>query len=982
MNDRLWILALVIAGLVALFWGRLFQLQVVRGSYYAQLVEQSRLITEMAVPRRGRIVDRNGAPIADTRPVYNLALTYAELELRGRGRRELPFWRLDEKRLDALVADLTATLRWINKPMSVKDALLRELGSYPAVAVRAGRTSLDNRIALVAVPRAALAEGMREAAAHAAADPAKNDMAALAESDLLSDDPREALTREISLRWSRDVVLCTEPEFQSACALIDQDFNRGDGRSNQPRPDERYERSITVLDAFIPSFTVRLPISEGATGEVNEVDLALRIIVPERRTQAEATLARVLGDELPLVHERFDRALTAVRARLPAVGMYYGPSVLAEDIAPLLPEGQVLAEIPVPDVPGARERVLIVQGDPPDGEGLCSRLCQRLGATLGIDPVLMQMLLQKHAERIRAITCEREYRIHHMALDPERLERLADGLSASLTAFGKPTTRLEIDAALAKVRRTADKEWTGQTRYDALTLFAEVPHAFATRFYGSNSEPPTDLLKEYIDASAALPGLVVQIDVGRSYPFPGSCSHWLGQLGRQGAQSDDDRTGFTPNSMLGVSGLEKTYDAQLHGVPGSRQRVRTPDGIRVLRDEPPQAGGDLVTEIDMELQTLSEDSLEHYFELAQALGTASDKMDRARSVGQGRAGFCLIDCQTGGIISLASAPGFKIDDLKTRYAELLAHPGRPLNDHASEAEQPPGSSFKILTALACLDHETIRPTEEIYCQGYMAMSRGKKILRDHAPPGSYDLPHAIQVSSNVYFATIGARLGPSKLTAYAQMFGMGRRVSVDVSSERQPRLPTPANIRFFKPTEPFWSPGDTWRFAIGQFSTASPLQCVTIAAAVANGGHIVRPFLVRPSGAPVVTDLHVRKEYLDQVRHGMELVTENEPGATGKLLVLEGAARGIKVAAKTGTSEWGTSESRESGKTPDHAWMIGYAPADHPTVAFACFIHSGTFGGQACTPVVKKVLEMYFKKYGRAGHGASRGAEETPATAP
>ncbi|MBA3708685.1 MAG: hypothetical protein H0W83_07700, partial [Planctomycetes bacterium] len=668
---------------------------------------------------------------------------------------------------------------------------------------------------------------------------------------------------------------------------------------------------------------------------------------------------------------------------LPPTGMYYGPSVQAEDIAPLLPEGQVLAEIPVPDVPGARERVLIVQGDPPDGEGLCTRLCQRLGATLGVDPVLVQALIYKHAEKIRAITCEREYRVHHMAVDPERLGRLADGLAASLTAFGQPTTRLDVDAALAKVRRAVDKEWTGQTRYDALTLFPEVPHAFATRLYGGNCEPPADLLKDYDDAGAPLPGLVVQIDVGRSYPFPGSSSHWLGQLGRQATDHDDDRTGFLPGSLQGVSGLEKIYDSQLRGIPGVRQRLRTPDGIRVQRDEAPQSGIDLVTEIDMELQTLSEDSLEHYYELAQALGSASEKMEKARAIGRNRAGFCLIDCQTGGILTLASSPTYKIEDLRTHYAELTADPAQPLHDHASEAEQPPGSSFKILTALACLEHEAIRPTEEIYCQGYMAMVAGKKILRDHAPAGSYDLPHAIQVSSNVYFATIGAKVNGERLAAYAQRFGLGRKSAIDVWSQQGGILPTPATISRLRPAEPKWLPSDTWRMAIGQFTTASPLQCVTIAAAVANGGHVVRPFLVRPPGGlPAVTDLHVRKEYLEQVRHGMELVTENESHATGKLLVLEGAAKGIKVAAKTGTSEWGSPVSRENGTTPDHAWMIGYAPADHPTVAFACFIHSGTFGGQACTPVVKKVLEMYFKKYGREGHAAAHAEGDAPATVP
>jgi penicillin-binding protein 2 len=485
-----------------------------------------------------------------------------------------------------------------------------------------------------------------------------------------------------------------------------------------------------------------------------------------------------------------------------------------------------------------------------------------------------------------------------------------------------------------------------------------------------------------------MPGLVVQVDVGRAYPFPGSCCHYLGMLGRADADRDgDDRVGLVPGSMTGISGLESRFDGQLRGVPGSRVRVRTPDGIRVLRDEPAKPGDDLVTELDMELQTLAEDSLDHYYELAQALGSANPIMERARAVGKGRAGFCLIDCHTGGILALASAPRYRIEDYRTRYNELALDPSQPLHDHASEAEQPPGSSFKILTALACLENEVIKPSEELYCQGYMAKKGDRYILKDHAPAGTYDLPHAIQVSSNVYFATIAARLaqrrGEAELPAYASIFGLGTNNALDVSSQRHGILPSPDRASrdwvglLRKPPENHWFPNDTWRMGIGQFATASPLQCVVISAAVANGGHVVRPFLVRPSGGPPeVKDLHVRAEYLDQVRRGMELVTENEPEATGKLLVLEGEAKGIKVAAKTGTSEWGSSEGRATGKNPDHAWMIGYAPADNPTVAFACFIYCGTFGGKACTPVVKKELEMYFRKYGREGHAVVRGSDD------
>ncbi len=981
MNDRLWFLATALAGIFLLFTGRLFHLQVINGSHYAQLVEQSRLVSEVIVPRRGRIVDRNGAAIADTRPIYNLGITFAELESRGRGRRELPFWRLDERRLDALVADLTGRVRWTGT-MSLKDAMVRELLTHPGVAVRSGKDSLDAHLGLVAVPRVALAPRGRATAQGepidagrgegdpVAAGPGDSDIAALAESDLLSEDPREALVREISARWSKDVIIIGESEFDAACARLDQDFNLGE--RDQPDGDP-LERSANVLDPFTPSFVLRVPVGIEPGGEMRFGELPLRILVPERRSQAEATLARVLGESQPLVHERFERALASVKEHPTPNTLYYAPSAQAEDIAPLMPEGQVLCEIPVPDVPGARERILIIQGDPADGEGLCTKLSRRIAADLGAEPDLIQALIYKHAERIRAITCERDYRIHQMAIDPERLDRLANGLASQLTALGKPTTRLEVDAALAKVRRAADKEWSGQTRYDALTIIPEIPHALAVRLWGGNSEPPSDLIKDYDDAKADLPGLVVQVDVGRSYPFPGSCSHYLGTIGRADAEREgDDRAGLLPGSLAGVNGLEKIYDTQLRGVAGNRLRVRTPDGIRVLRDEPATEGSDLVTELDMELQTLAEDSLEHYYELAQALGTATERMDKARQVGHGQAGFCLIDCHTGGLLALASAPGFKIEDLRTHYAELLKDPGRPLNDHASECDQPPGSSFKILTALACLENEVIKPTEEIVSQGYMARKGDKLIFRDHAPPGTYDLPHAIQESSNIYFATIGARLGPTKLIEYASRFGFGKRgrehVALDVWSERGGLLPGPKNIAAMRPREPHWVPHDTWRTAIGQFATGSPLVCVTIAAAVANGGHVVRPFLVRPSGGPPeVRDLHIRKEYLEQIRHGMEMVTE--PGGTARLLVLENEAKGIKVAAKTGTAEWGDTNQTTH---PDHAWMIGYAPADNPTVAFACYIRCGTFGGQACTPVVKKVLEMYFKKYGHEGHAAAR----------
>jgi penicillin-binding protein 2 len=217
---------------------------------------------------------------------------------------------------------------------------------------------------------------------------------------------------------------------------------------------------------------------------------------------------------------------------------------------------------------------------------------------------------------------------------------------------------------------------------------------------------------------------------------------------------------------------------------------------------------------------------------------------------------------------------------------------------------------------------------------------------------------------------LAKRLGPGVLPAYAERVGLGRVNSLDVGSQRigPMALPTPDNIARLRPQEPRWYPNDSWRMGIGQNCQAAPLNVAPIAAAVANGGHVVRPYLVRPDSGPVVTDLNIQEAYLRDVQKGMERVTANLPHSTAKRLVLEGDAAGIKVAAKTGTAEWGSPDSRAAGRTPDHAWLIGYAPADSPTVAFAVFINCGTFGGKACVAPIKRVLERYFAKYGHDGH--------------
>lgn len=945
VNERLILLGLIVAVVMAVFAGRFVWLQGVEGARLAAAVDQSRLVREPLPPRRGRILDRTGTALADTRGVYDLAVVFTEVELQGRARRGVPILSLEASQLDALVADLATRVRELPAG-GIKSTILDAFDACPAVGDRSLKQGSQREPALVAVAKEALDPRLGDDAEEATDEGS----ARLVGSGLLDEDPRRALERELTLRWGLGVTILGEDELRAAIATFSASL-----------PDLAGQATGT-LTAFSAPFVLNVPDPTAPLGAAAPITggLNLRLFTDEGRAQAVETLAAAVDEDPGMVRDRLDRALSG--ARIPVAGstVLYGPAAAADRIAPLLPRQALMREFAVSSVPGNRSRTWLIQGDPPNGDGAYARFTRRLAADLGLNPIDLAGILDHHTKAITPADSERLHGVHQLVLDQDKLDRLGDGLSRLLTAQGRAIDRLAVDALLAKARRLADRAWRGQTRYDPIPVIDDAPHALAIRLPGNDSEPPRELRKRFEDTAADLPGLVVAVDVGRRYPFPGSSPHLLGTIGRD----PDDPSA----PSVGRWGLEHTYDERLRGLAGARLRMRTPEGSVLVKEEKPTHGNDVVTELDMEVQTTAEDSLEHWYELAQELGSATARMDAARAVGKGRAGFVLIDVHTGGILSLASAPGYRVEDLRTRYDELLRDPGHPLIDHAAVPEQPPGSSMKIATALACLEYGAVNPGESIYCQGFMTKVNGQPVLRDHAPAGSYDLSTAIQLSSNVYFATIGARLGAERLTTAAGLFGLGRNNALDVPHQRPGILPTPATIAAQRPREPKWFPSDTWRMSIGQFATASPLQVVCFAAAVANGGYVVRPYLVRPPNGPELTDLRIRKDWLDDVRQGMERVTANEPHSTARLLVLEGKAVGIKVAAKTGTSEWGSPASRAKGLTPDHAWMIGYAPADNPTVAFACYIHSGTFGGQACTPVVKRVLETYFSKYGRAGH--------------
>jgi len=937
MPERALALALVFSLLMAGMIARLFQLQVVEGERYAVVVDDSREAHELIAPKRGRILDRHGIAIADNRASYQVAVVLSELQPARAQRRATPILKLDEEAFDRLIADLGVRLAGMTQEQ-LREVVLRELGAHPTVAFRRSAVARDTGLTLLALPGEVLAPSD---------DPVESDKAReLATSDLVHEDARSALVREVALRWNESAEVYLPAEIEAAAEALDRTTGAGGARS------------LTVLDAFAPR--VSFTLGEGPTAR----EVTLRLLTAERRRQAETALARFHGLAPHEVGERLGAALSAAHRQAPATGCYFAASAQALEVAALLPKNAAFYQAPLSGVPPARERVILIQGERAgERDGLYARLQTRIGASLAMAPAVVGALIERHATRIRIATAERDYRGRMAVIDEARLSRLCLGLSEVLARNGLPITVLDLETRIADARRIADKEWAGQGHDDPIVIVPDVPHRLALALERCVGTVPSDLQKRFDATESALPGLAVRLASSREYPFGDSACHLIGTLSRidnRFAWDEAVQRGLDPAGWSGASGLEQHYDSGLRGVVGRRVLLHSPEGEQLLSDRgvPAVPGRDLRTEIDMEVQTAAEDALDHWHDLAQQLGTASPDMDQARAVGKGRAGMVVIDCHTGGILALASSPRYRIEDLGRRWDELVKDPSEPLHDHACEASQPPGSALKILTALAGLEHRVITPGEVIRSKGYMMMVAGKKVMRSHAPAGDYDLAKAIQVSDNCYFATVGDRLGAVRMVDYFRQFGLGSRNTIDVTHQRPGVLPDPVA------QGKKWLRFKTWTMAIGQYATASPLDVVLIAAAAANGGHVVTPYVVRPSGGPEVRDLNIRAQYLEDVRHGMEAVTAT--GGTAKYLSLSGPAEGIEVGAKTGTSEWGN--PGDQTRWPDHAWLIGYAPADNPKIAFAIFIHSGKSGGRACSPVAKKVLEAYFAKYGREGH--------------
>jgi penicillin-binding protein 2 len=450
----------------------------------------------------------------------------------------------------------------------------------------------------------------------------------------------------------------------------------------------------------------------------------------------------------------------------------------------------------------------------------------------------------------------------------------------------------------------------------------------------------------YIEARKSdFPGLILEVEVNRDYIYGDVASHLLGYLGKPTpTQLEEPSYRGVPRDMfIGQWGIERLYDASLRGVPGKRIIELNALGheIRLLREVPPVKGEDLTISIDINLQKEAE----------AAFG------DRAGAL-------VAIKPDSGEVLGLISKPSFDPNLFTkgisgTLWSSIMNHPQKPMLNRALQSQYPPGSTFKIVTALAGLEEGVIGTGTRVNCRGGISSGRWSFGCWQRKGHGTVSLHKAIVESCDVFFYETGRQLGIDRIHAYARKFGFGQPTGIALGSERSGLIPNTA-WKKDKKKQP-WYLGETFISAIGQgYVSVTPIQLANATAALTNGGTLYRPSLLK-GDKPVITGTpKISPATLDILKKGMFGVV-NEPSGTG----WAAKSATTSICGKTGTAQViSLSRGQATGKHGDHAWFMAFAPLEKPEIALAVLVEHGGHGGAAAAPIAQKAIQEYMKSLG------------------
>jgi penicillin-binding protein 2 len=481
----------------------------------------------------------------------------------------------------------------------------------------------------------------------------------------------------------------------------------------------------------------------------------------------------------------------------------------------------------------------------------------------------------------------------------------------------------------------------GRPPYEPVKLLADVSR---------------DVLALVLTHKLDLPGIIVETNPVRHYPSAILACHLLGHLGEINLRQLQSPafTGYKPGTFIGKAGVEQMMEQELRGTDGGYQAEVDATGykVNIMGRVDPIPADNVILTINADLQQVAEDAL------------------------AGKTGaIAAVDPRDGRILAMVSSPPFDPNLFSrsisaSEWGELINNPSRPLMNRCIQTMQPPGSTYKLITAAAALGESAITPQSSFFCGGSLTFgSRPYRCWRKSGH-GTVALERGIVESCDVYFYQLGILLGPDRLSRYARGFGLGELTGTGLSEEKKGLIPTSDwyQRRYGIP----WQRGESLSIAIGQGANlVTPLQLVMAYASLSNGGTVYQPFFIE---RVETADGKLVKQFSPQVRGRLPLASEtitylkeclfkvvNTPSGTGTRAQIPGR----DVCGKTGTAQvinlGRDSRSPRDSDLQDHAWFVAFAPKDDPRIAVAVFVEHGGHGGSASAPLAHTIISRFFE---------------------
>jgi penicillin-binding protein 2 len=519
-----------------------------------------------------------------------------------------------------------------------------------------------------------------------------------------------------------------------------------------------------------------------------------------------------------------------------------------------------------------------------------------------------------------------------------------------------------VEAVIAELAKVIDVQQRDRSRFRKLRSEIKGADSLPIRTRLSDDEVARFAANAY-----RFPGVEIKARLFRSYPMGELASHALGYIGRisdkdlERLEAEGVQANYKGSDFIGKSGIEGSYERELHGTTGSAQVEidASGRGIRTLESSPPTSGNNLALTLDIKLQQVAETAF-----------------------GKFRGALVAIEPATGGVLALVSKPGYDpnlfVDGIDAAAWEALNNdPDKPLNNRALTGAYPPGSTFKPFMAVMALELGRRTPEYTISDPGFFALPGVSHRWRDWkvGGHGAVNLHRSIVISCDTYYYGVANDTDIDALHGFLTQFGFGQPTGIDIDGERGGLLPSREwkRKRFKTAVEQKWYPGDSVSVGIGQgYNLATPVQLAFATSILANNGVVYKPHIVRDvvdartgetravEPQPART-MKVNPKWIELVKAAMVDVTK--PGGTAAR-----SAAGAQYAygAKTGTAQVVAMKQNEkydekkvAERHRDHSLFIAFAPAVAPKIALGILVENGGHGSATAAPIARVVLDYY-----------------------